>query len=69
MIKYDYSTNVVLEADSNRFQTLYSSQSYQSFYSVFGNFKVEENDSNSFEINSCNLEIINYKGDLNIEVV
>jgi len=63
---YNHSTNLELESSSNRLQTLYSSQSYNSFYSIFGRFDITKNDSGSFSLSTCNLEIINYKGPINM---
>lgn len=68
MKEYNHSTNLVLSPLPKRFQTLYSSQSYESFYSIFVRFNVTSNNSNSILLNSYELELINYKGPVDIEI-
>lgn len=69
MQNFDYTGNIILnEKYNNRRQSLYASQSYGTFYSLFGKFEVKDFSTNSTKLKSLNLELINYKGLLNMEI-
>lgn len=77
----DYSSNVQFKPEANnRFQAVYASQVYGTFFSIFAKFTVEpvlivnENqetvvEEDSVQLTRVDLKLINYKGLFNIELI
>jgi hypothetical protein len=72
----NFNSNIRLTAnDNNRYQTVYASQSYGTFYAVFAKFTVLDILDNEGQVvpkkkllEKINLKLINYKGLLNISL-
>ncbi|MFY0686008.1 MAG: hypothetical protein JXQ90_02525 [Cyclobacteriaceae bacterium] len=62
-----YSTNVFLHKDDDRFQFVYGSQLYGTFFSIYAKFIGVPVDDH-FLINKILVQGINYKGALNIDI-
>ncbi len=60
------TANVLLNSKSNeRFQYVYSSQLYGTFFNIYGKFNYDENSS---KLISAQFSIVNYKGAFNIGI-
>ncbi len=57
------------EADENRMQLVYASQLYQTFFAVFGAFDVDRADPNALTLKGIALQLINYKGMINLGII
>lgn len=57
------------EADENRMQLVYASQLYQTFFAVFGAFDVDRTDPNALKLKGVALQLINYKGMINLGII
>lgn len=65
----NYSTTVVLSPEENeRFQAIYASQRYGTFYGIYGKFNIQRIDD-AIVLHHIDLELINYKGILNLSIV
>jgi len=63
----EHAGNIVLaETLNDTFQNIYASQNYGTFFGVFGKFKFNKT---SKKIQELTLQIINYKGLINLEFV
>lgn len=60
-----------LNIESEDWQACYSSQLYGTFFSIYARptGRSSESDSNSIELESIDLRIINYKGPVNLDIV
>lgn len=64
----DFSTTVLLSPEeNNRFQAIYASQRYGTFYGLYGRFNIEKRGRKTF-LHGVDLKLINYKGILNISI-
>lgn len=64
----DFSTTVVLSPEENdRYQAVYASQHYGTFYGIYGKFTVEKQKDIIF-LHRIDLKLINYKGVLNMSM-
>ena len=64
----DFSTTVVLSPEeNNRYQAVYASQHYGTFYGIYGKFKVEKQ-KDEILLHQIDLKLINYKGVLNMSM-
>lgn len=60
----EFSSNVHLHSDNNdRYQLIYTSQNYGTFYGVFGKFSVEAQ-----TLKKVDLKLINFKGEVNLGI-
>ncbi|WP_106792317.1 hypothetical protein [Aquimarina sp. Aq78] len=57
------------EADEDRMQLVYASQLYQTFFAVFGAFDVDRTDPNDLKLKGIVLQLINYKGMINLGII
>ncbi len=65
----NYSTTVSLSPEDNdRFQAVYASQRYGTFFGVFAKFNIQKKGT-SIVLYHIDLELINYKGILNLSIV
>lgn len=64
----DYSSNVILDENRERIQSLYASQLYGTFFGIFGKFIVKPWKDNYKLIEKIHLMLINFKGHINLEV-
>ena len=65
----DYSTTVSLTPEDNdRFQVVYASQRYGTFFGVFAKFKIRKEENKTL-MDQIDFELINYKGLVNISLV
>ncbi len=65
----NYSTTVSLTPDDNdRFQVVYASQRYGTFFGVFGKFKIRKEENKTL-LDQIDFELINYKGPVNISLI
>jgi len=66
----DYSSNIFLHSgEDTRFQFVYGSQLYGTFFGLFAKFKFDiDSSKQSANIKRIDFELINYKGILNIEI-
>ncbi|MFY0631122.1 MAG: hypothetical protein JXR05_12130 [Flavobacteriaceae bacterium] len=64
----DFSTTIVLSPEENdRYQAVYASQRYGTFYGIYGKFKVEKLNGKIL-LHRIDLKLINYKGVLNMSM-
>jgi len=64
----DFSTTVVLSPEENdRYQAIYASQRYGTFYGLYGKFNIEKRGRKNL-LHGLDLKLINYKGILNISI-
>ncbi|MFT5752173.1 MAG: hypothetical protein ACI828_002453 [Flavobacteriales bacterium] len=59
-------TIILNDSTKEIYQNLYASQNYNSFYSLFGKFVLKEN---THQLRSLDLNLITYKGMLDMEIV
>ncbi|MGH1388294.1 hypothetical protein [Kordia sp.] len=57
------------EEDEERMQLVYASQLYQTFFAVFASFDIDRTDPNLLKLKGVYLELINYKGIINLGIV
>ena len=57
------------EEDEQRMQLVYASQLYQTFFAIFAVFDIDRTDPNSLKLKGVYLELINYKGIIDIGIV
>ncbi|WP_160111952.1 hypothetical protein [Aquimarina sp. AU58] len=70
----DYTSNISLTPeDNNRFQSIYASQSYGTFYAVFARFTVHDIITSDHQVvpnkkllEQIELKLVNYKGNINM---
>lgn len=64
----DFSTTIVLSPEENdRYQAVYASQHYGTFYGIYGKFKIEKLNGEIL-LHRIDLKLINYKGVLNMSM-
>ena len=67
MADLKYCSHVLISEDTqDLWQNLYSSQSYNTFYSVYSKFDLDNYDGKECSLDLITLKIINYKGSLDI---
>ena len=65
----NYSTTISLSPnDNDRYQAVYASQRYGTFFGIFAKFNIEKKDE-TILLHHIDLELINYKGILNLSIV
>jgi hypothetical protein len=65
----NYSTTVSLSPEDNdRFQAVYASQRYGTFFGIFAKFNIQKTGKATI-LHHIDLELINYKGILNLSLV
>ena len=57
------------EEDDSRMQLVYASQVYQTFFCVFGAFEIDRTNPMNLKLQGVHLQLINYKGLLNLGIV
>ena len=64
----DFSTTVLLSPEENyRYQAIYASQRYGTFYGLYGKFNIEKRGEKTL-LHGIDLKLINYKGILDISI-
>ena len=64
----DFSTTVLFSpSENNRYQAIYASQRYGTFYGLFGKFHIEKRGKKTF-LHGIESKLLNYKGILNISI-
>ncbi len=64
----DFSTTVLLSPEENqRFQAIYASQRYGTFYGLYGKFNIEKRGKKTL-LHRIDLKLLNYKGILDISI-
>jgi hypothetical protein len=64
----NFSTNILLSPEENdRYQAVYASQQYGTFYGIYGRFQIEKKQGETF-LHRIDLKLINYKGMLNMSM-
>lgn len=64
----NFSTTISLSSEDNsRYQAIYASQQYGTFYGLFGKFDIEKRGKRTL-LHGIDLKLINYKGILNMSI-
>ncbi len=64
----DFSTTILLTPkESNRYQAIYASQQYGTFYGLYGKFDIEKKGKKTF-LKRIDFKLLNYKGILNMSL-
>lgn len=64
----DFSTTILLSPEENtRYQAIYASQRYGTFYGLYGKFNIEKRGEKTL-LHGVDLKLINYKGILDISI-
>jgi hypothetical protein len=64
----NFSTNILLSPEeNNRYQAIYASQRYGTFFGLYGKFNIEKKGKKTL-LHGIDLKLMNYKGILNMSI-